>query len=156
MLAEGEVPVGARVHVYFPGHDNPDGVGGVPGVLVRLYNTFGEPNFYPLVGDRIDFHAARREFPEEVLFSPPEIHSLQGAAVNGRYAVFSGGKRMQHEVTNEREARIYSRRGTAPSPHPYEAVRGGNGLWVGCHFPFLSVQCNNICPFLLQGHLSAS
>ncbi len=51
LISEGEVPIGAKVHIHLPGRDNPDEVNGSPVVFLALYG--GVPmrkKLYPIPG----------------------------------------------------------------------------------------------------------
>lgn len=123
-LAENEVPVGAKVHIYEHDSNLPFEVEGKPVVLQRLIggvSPMGARFYRDVAPGRGEGWGSN--FAEDIRFSPLEVYSLQDAPADKRYAVFYDNKRMIHGQKEWEK-------------HPYELVKSGGRILVACGFPF--------------------
>ena len=101
MLAEEQVPLGAKVNVHLPGQKGPDKIEGKPVVFLVLQGGIEQnKRFYPLdeiKTDGKDFILASgmAGWHKDVRFSPVAAYTPKDALVGGRYAVFLDGERMK-------------------------------------------------------------
>ena len=97
-LTEQEVPLGSKVHIYLPESQSADEFNGEKVVFQTLLSTRLTKRFYEVpsgiqqVADGVILAQGMEGFVEGVLFSPVEVHSVESAVVNKRYAVFIDGK----------------------------------------------------------------
>jgi hypothetical protein len=125
MWTEAEIPMGADVHLYIGGNDEPEMIDDKP--IVWRPMTGGIPNrrkIYHIQGNRVV--AGLRGFREDALFSPVSVYNPSDAPADANYAVFEEGQRKID---------------TFPSgdTKPYRAAKGfDGGVFISHQFPFRS------------------